>query len=122
MNIINDLMIGIVSGIISGLFSSHVIYRITKRKEKYIEVFCFWEKFLFDIMRNCGVNIPQEELNKIACVGKKGSVWHESITKILLSISDSDVVAEVSKQKQQLFNEAKIALQELYKWKKKMKL
>lgn len=115
--IISSLVIGILSGIISG----YAVYWFTQRAEKKRETYFYCKKFLFDSLEKCEMHIPVELINYISAIDKNpNSPWQTS-TQAIIDMTNpyGHEDTEQSSEQVALFEHVMIALKELDKWKKK---
>ena len=111
-----DLLIGVLSGILSGAF----VYWITKRREEKRQAYYYWLNFLFGVMRECKIYVPSEQLEKMSIVGQKGSKWHDAIFALLDEMNPYEIEdRELSEREERISTNMLDALDELSKWKKK---
>lgn len=66
-----DILIGLMTGLVSRIASGFIVYLITKQKEESRFVFQFWMDFLFKVMERNEVYCPTEQLRYISKVGKR---------------------------------------------------
>ena len=115
-NILWNLIIGIITGVVSG----SLVYYFTKRQEKKKEIYYFWKDFLFRTLDKCELYIPQKELRYISCIGDKNSDWYKAI----YAIFDDTVLFDqenryMTSREERIVKNVGIALEELEKWKNK---
>ena len=67
--------------------------------------------------------IPNEVIHNISCIGDEDSKWHKAIYNILDDTNPFGHENKVMSEKEnRIFDNTIIAIEELYKWKKKNKL
>ena len=114
-----DIMIGLITGIVSGLISSIIIYFVTKKREEKIGLYYYWRSFLFNALRECEMYIPVAELDKVNSIGDKDSRWHEAVTELLHNLNPyGHEDKEFDEHQVIIADNVMIAIEELEKWKK----
>lgn len=116
-----DILIGLVTGSLSGILSGYLVYLLTKKREKKYEIYRYCMNFLFMTLQKCEMYVPYEELEYFSSVSNdKNSVWQISIQKILDLTNPYGQEDKVFSEKEnELANCVISAISELNKWKKK---
>lgn len=116
-----DILIGICTGLLSGVLSGYFVYLVTKKREKNSETYRYCMRFLFMILQKCEMYVPYEELEYFSYVNKdKNSVWQTSIQKILDLTNPFGHEDKVFSEDEKELTDCVInAIDELNKWKKK---
>lgn len=114
---IKEILIGIGTGLVSGVLSGYAVYSFTNKCEENRRVFHFWENFLYNALGKCEMYIPVEEIREKRKIGEKGTAWDRAITAIWDQLNPyGNENIEFSEDQVELSNNVMIALKELYKW------
>lgn len=113
MNILCDILVGLITGCISGM----LVYIMTTRREYKYQTYRFWENYLLDAFKYCEMYIPAEALNNMSIVGGKDSKWNTAIFEILDDTRPFPAEdRELTEKEIRLSNNLRIALKELNAW------
>ncbi len=112
-----EWVVGIITGLISGIVSSVLVYIWTKKKENKEKYYNYWITYLFNVMKECKVWFPIEELLYIDKVGKKNSEWYKAINNILDLTRPYELEDRVfNEHETEISKNVLIAMNELGKW------
>ena len=118
-----EIIISLITGLVSGTLSGYLVYVLTKRREKKYQVYLYWETFLFRALDDCKVFFPSEALHFISEIDESGSDWYKAIQEILDLQNPYPVEDRVFDEREtKIAENVIIALKELGKWKKKHRL
>ena len=118
-----NISVSLLSGIISGVISSLIVYFVTKNRERKYRTYAYWESFLFHALNRFGIEVPTEALEYLTDVGDNGSRWHKAMNNVMDILYKPNVESrEITDEEEKLFNNVGIALDELSKWAKANKL
>ena len=122
--IVYNLLIGLGTGVISGLITGYIVYKLTKKREENYETYLFCSKFLFSALEKCEMYIPVDTLNYISKIDENvDSPWRTSTQNILDYINPfGHEDKELSNKEHELLENFMTAFGELEKWKNKKHL
>lgn len=120
-SILCDVMIALITGIISGFITGGIVYLVTKHRERKYEVYNYCRSFLFSALEKCEMYIPDKALTYLSAINRdENSRWRISTRKILDYINPfGHEEKEFSKEENDFFENVKTALEELEEWKKR---
>lgn len=119
MNYVWDVVIAIITGIISGYM---VDYFVRKRDEKRV-IYNMWMSFLMKTLEKHDIYIDYEKFDSMPKFKNKDKTFETAIFEIqdiLYPLNHMDKEYDESEQK--LFENITIAMKELGKWKKENKI
>ena len=118
-DIVINSLVGLVSGVISGL----VVYWLTKRREHKYQIYFYWHNYLWGLMNEFELYFPKEKIDNAKRLKGASKEWEEVITYILHSQNKFGYEnKEYTEEESELFEKVLIAIGELEKWKKKNRL
>ena len=120
---VSDLIIGLITGFVSGIASGYFVYSRTKRQEEKYHAAMFCENYLFRMLEKCEIYIPREELSYFHYIGDKDTEWGKAIYHLLdVSNPFSHDDIEMTEEQNYIGENVLIALNELSNWKKENKI
>lgn len=114
-----DIAVGLSTGMVSGLASGYLVYKLTKRRENKYQLYFFCRNYLFDTLLHCKMYLPVKKLEKLFAIDTMESTWGKAIYAIIDDTRpfplDDD---EMSERESRIAENVLVALKELEKWKK----
>lgn len=115
-----DILIGVCTGMVTGIISGWIVYILTKRREEEYETYRFWYFYLLDALKYCDLHIPIDALHQIPADVGAESTWSKTFISLYDHIHHAELLdLEASEQDQAIFNDITVLFEELNKWKAK---
>lgn len=106
------MITGIISGLITGLITGFIVTKYFNKKQKNLEVYEFWLRYITKAFEKSGVHIPVDKLSYLEAIGNMESEFGKAIYNIddlLYPMNGdrelSDVESEVSLNAIKVLNE-----------------
>lgn len=118
MTYVWDLGIGLVSGIVSGIITGFLVNYFVKKREEKAMIYKTWMSFLFKTLEKCEIYIDFEKFEVMPKFKKENKVFRDAVFSIYDNLHPlNHTEKEYTDEEIELFENIKIAMSELGKWK-----